>query len=120
MNKSQLIKDILVNLAANDQLPTDMTQLDEHIFDEALKVDVADLEAKAEQHALGQFLSEYPADMEYNEILERIEADNRDDESGDNIILVWEPFEYTDPSSLSENINNAKEATLELLKDVFA
>jgi hypothetical protein len=116
---SKRIKDVLVNLAINDNLPTDMTELDEHIFEEALKLNMTDIEAKAEKHALGQYLSEYPEDMEYNEILERIGSGNLEDKDGDIIIVLWEPFEDRDTSSVVEDINNTKDSTLDLLIEVF-
>lgn len=41
MNFQQRIKDILVDLAANDELPLDMNQLDPSLFDNVLGVDEA-------------------------------------------------------------------------------
>jgi hypothetical protein len=126
MTRSQQIKSILVQLAANDQLPSDMTTLDEHIFDVVFNplpegTDLPDdvlekIEQSAEKQALDGFLTEYPDDMEYNEILERLSNDDLVDDFGDTLILVWEPFEREDPSKVSEYIENSKDSLVELLK----
>lgn len=124
LNKSQMIKSILVNLAAADELPQDMTTLDEHIFDVAFADTPTpterELEAKAEQHALGQFLSEYPENMDYDEIIERLSTGTLDDEDGNTLILIWEPFENRDPSTVAEDIENCKETTFELIKEILS
>jgi hypothetical protein len=116
-NKSKLIKDVLVKLASNDQLPADMNTLDEHIFDDVIKMDIKYLEHHAEQHALGQYLSEYPEDMEYEDIIERLVTNNLVNE--ESHIVIWEPFEEGDPARVAVHIENAKSATLTLLKEVF-
>ena len=114
MSLSKRIKEILINLAADDKLPQNINELDEHVFDQLTTEE--ELQHKAEQHALDQYLTSYPNGMEYNEILERIESGNMVDDNDHTIIIIWEPFELTDPSLVNEYINNCYEATLALLK----
>jgi|WetSurMetagenome_2_1015567.scaffolds.fasta_scaffold19810_5 hypothetical protein len=118
-NKSKLIKDILVTLITNNQLPTDMTKLDEQIFDEALKINEKELEDKANHHALGQYLSMYPSEMSYEDITKRLSNNNLEDDYGETIINIWEPFENKEPSEVAMYIEDCKQATLSLLKEIF-
>ena len=77
------------------------------------------LDKLAENFALDHYLSEYPQDMEYDEIIERISSDNRDDEDDETIIVIWEPFENHDPASVSEHINDLKDAARKLIDNVI-
>lgn len=67
----------------------------------------------AEKHALTTFLSEFPADEDYDDITSRM---SEGDLEG---ILVWEPFEDKDPSQVVEHIENLKDATIELIEAVL-
>ena len=67
----------------------------------------------AEKHALDHFLSDYPHEKEYDDIIDQISEDNMDD------ILIWEPFENHDPSQVAEWIENLKDATIVLIENVL-
>jgi len=112
MSKSKQIKDILVNLADTDQLPMDMYELDESIFDKVFAINEEELLQKAEKYALGQFLSDYSEDLDYDEIIEKLSQGDVED------ILIWQPFENEDPSVVAERIQKAVDSTLELLKEI--
>lgn len=55
----------------------------------------------AEQFALNEWLSEYPRDMTYDEVIDLIHE-------GDDRILVWCWFENCPSPELVENIDNTK------------
>lgn len=52
-----------------------------------------------ERFALSQFLSEYPEDKTFHEILEMIEDSENDD------VLLFDPFYYIEPEVLTEIIS---------------
>lgn len=70
------------------------------------------LDQMAELFALDHFLSEYPKDLEYNEVIGKIEEMDED-------VIVWEPFENTDPGNLTEYIENLKDSAKQLIKDAL-
>jgi len=61
---------------------------------------------KAQQFALGQCLGTYPDDATYEEICGFI-RDDTEDEDGDALVSVWEPFEYCDVVHIMENMVSA-------------
>lgn len=67
-----------------------------------------------ERFALGQYLSEFPEDKSFHEILDIIEKSDFDDEAYDEL-LVWEPFENCDGDNLAALIGALKED----LEEVF-
>jgi len=73
----------------------------------------------AEKHALEQILSEFPKDLEYNIILERIGNDEMFDVEGDEDIIIWDVFEGYDPAQVVEVIENAKDAAVRLIEAVL-
>lgn len=58
--------------------------------------------------ALGQYLSDYPDDKTYEEVLDLILAE-------DESISIWEPFENYDPEWIVENIESLKQTLEEML-----
>lgn len=64
---------------------------------------------KSERCSLSCFLSDYPSDMSYEDILDLLSKGETEDENG-NEINIWEPFENMDPSYVAEQIDNHKEA----------
>ena len=64
-----------------------------------------ELIARCEYFALNQFLSEFPEDMDYDEIIQRLIDDDLD-EDGDPIITVWEPFESHPTEVVAEYIED--------------
>lgn len=67
----------------------------------------------AERHALDHFLSDYPHEKEYDDIIDQISEGNMDD------ILIWEPFENHDPGIVAGWIENLKDATIVLIENVL-
>ena len=55
----------------------------------------------AQTVALGQFLSEYPHDATFSEVLELIE--NKADS-----VTIWEPFEYWPPEDVTAQIEDLR------------
>lgn len=43
MTRQKMIKDILIQMAIDGTLPSDMTELDEHVFDDVFEDSIADL-----------------------------------------------------------------------------
>jgi len=55
----------------------------------------------SERFALGQWLSDYPDDKTYDEVLEMIEEEHDD-------IILWEPIENYPPESVIEMIDDTR------------
>jgi hypothetical protein len=55
----------------------------------------------SERFALGQWLSDYPDDKTYDEVLEMIEEEHDD-------IILWEPIENYPPESVIEIIDDTR------------
>lgn len=55
----------------------------------------------SERFALGQWLSDYPDDKTYDEVLEMITEEHED-------ILLWEPIENYPPESVIEMIDDTR------------
>jgi hypothetical protein len=55
----------------------------------------------SERFALGQWLSDYPDDKTYDEVLEMIEEEHDD-------IILWEPIENYPPESVLEIIDDTR------------
>jgi hypothetical protein len=64
------------------------------------------LRETAETFALNQWLSDYPADMTYNEIINQIESDDYLDHD----IVVWEPIEDYSGEEIAEMIEDTRRA----------
>ena len=64
------------------------------------------IEEQAENFALMQWLSDYPSDMSYDEIIEAIRAD----EWLDKEIYVWELIENETPDEIAYLIESTKES----------
>lgn len=62
-----------------------------------------------EMQALESFLSYFPMDKSYGEILQMIS-----DESDE--VLIWEPFEYHDAEFIIETIENEKSSLIAFSK----
>ena len=55
----------------------------------------------SERFALGQWLSDYPDDKTYNEVLSMITEEHED-------VLLWEPIENYPPESVIEMIDDTR------------
>ena len=62
---------------------------------------------KAQDFVLGQCLSDYPEDATYQEICDWIECRTDDDETGNPLVTVWEPFEDCDVLHIMHNMVSA-------------
>ena len=81
---------------------------------------------RIQRQALGQFLSSYPHDMEYDDILQRLidgeldandeSEDDDDDESG---IVIWEPFENHPTESVAEYIEETFDSLIYCVERMF-
>lgn len=102
----------LVELAADDKIPVDLTTLNYSHFKEAIenfskeKSDL--LEKKIKDVAVGTFISE-KGDSE--EIYEKL-----CDDSGD--VLIWEPFENDSNERIVELIDDLEEHITESIKSL--
>jgi len=79
------------------------------------------LEEKAQQYALGQYLSEVPEDITYEQVINILNNDlspSYTEEDLPDDLQIWEPFEMEDPQTVAEYIENCKDSILELLMDV--
>jgi hypothetical protein len=117
MDIKKEIKQLLVKLAVENKIPSDMNELDEEIFDPIIETLTKEMKESAEISALDEYLSEYPKEKSFDEILKIISTGEADeDESG---IIVWEPFENTDPGNLVDYIQNSKDYHFERLKVII-
>jgi hypothetical protein len=62
---------------------------------------------KAQDFVIGQCLSDYPPDASYDEICDWIECDSADDETGEPLVIVWQPFEDCDVVRIMDNMLSA-------------
>lgn len=115
------IKEILIHLTIECELPSDMNELDENVFLPAFENLETKMEEIAETIALDQYLSDYPKNLSYDEIIEAIE--NEYNENGgmpENIeIDVWCKFENDTPENLVENLHSTRDHALSLMKTLF-
>jgi hypothetical protein len=58
-----------------------------------------ELNTQLEAFILSNYLSDYPENCNFNEVLTLLEDDSDD-------ITVWEPFEYWDKEVLADHIND--------------
>lgn len=106
---------------------------------------ITDIKDTAGNYALGMFLTKFPEDISYGDIvqamsnydvddddcnLKYIGGDDEDDEdevdeedlSSDNVIIdniiVWEPFEHHSLDSISEKIQDVYETQVGILKAI--
>lgn len=63
------------------------------------------LEEKAGDVALGHYLSDYPANIPFGDVLDLIM-------DGDDSVIVWSPFEYEDRNELIDLILGMKKYIL--------
>lgn len=68
----------------------------------------------AERFALMHYLTEWPDDMEFDDVLETIGSDDPDIY---NQVLVWEPFEYYMADSLCGLIEQLRDDAQGLIDD---
>lgn len=94
----EAIKEVLVEMAANDELPIDMTQLDIHEVDKLAKQKLKDDEQYRKLcmiENLGE-LTSYSDDDEIVDALKELqkqEDNGNGDSSADLHVTIWEPFE---------------------------
>lgn len=110
MKLSKLIKDLLIEMAIEGTLPSDMNEFDETLIDNLITE--KSIRETAEKHGLKQILSDIPDNMEYNEIMEAIENGEADEKG----IEIWEPFEGNEGYYITEQIENATNAGENLIK----
>ena len=67
----------------------------------------------AQEFALGQCLSDYPPDASYSDICLMLRCDERNEETDEPLVTVWEPFEYLDVEHIMDNMVSAVERLLE-------
>ena len=67
----------------------------------------------AQDFAIGQCLSDYPPDASYDDICLMLRCDERDEETDEPLVTVWEPFEYLDVEHIMDNMVSAVERLLE-------
>ena len=65
----------------------------------------------AQDFAIGQCLSDYPPDATYEEICSALRC-HEEDEQGELLVTVWEPFEYLDVEHIMDNMVSAVERLL--------
>ena len=61
----------------------------------------------AQDFVIGQCLSDYPPDATYAEIRDWMDFDTVDDETGEYLVTVWEPFENCDVLHIMDNMVSA-------------
>ena len=113
MKFSKLIKDLLIEMAIEGTLPSDMNEFDETTVDSLITKEA--IRKAAEKYGLGQILSTIPEGMEYNDIIEALEDESYQEKG----IVVWQPFEDYNGSYILEQIENATTAGENLINDFF-
>lgn len=58
---------------------------------------------KAENYAISFFLSEWPEELAFDDLLEKLDKQAKYDYSSP--IVIWEPFEDEEPSWIADQIN---------------
>ena len=67
----------------------------------------------AQNFAIGQCLSDYPPNATYEEILDLLNDDEiNQNEDGEPLVTVWQPFEYLDVEHIMDNMVSAVERLL--------
>lgn len=116
----QEIKEILIEKAINNEIPSDMNELNEGIFDSIINNLIEEFEKKAEYAALDQYLSEYPKELSYDEIIDIISKDE-EDLLDDNNIMIWEVVKHAYYSGdLVQYIENTKDCLIKDFKEVIS
>ena len=64
------------------------------------------LHETAETFALNQWLSDYPTNMSYDEIIAQIESDDYLDHD----IVIWEPIEHYSGANIADIIDDCRRA----------
>jgi hypothetical protein len=73
-----------------------------------------------EQRALGQYLSVWPEDKSYAEIVEALKNDtNIEDENGYNMIEIWDPMEGQWYISIAVMIEYEKASLLRFVDNIL-
>jgi hypothetical protein len=67
---------------------------------------------RAQDFVIGQCLSDYPPDATYAEIRDWMDLDTVDDETGEYLVTVWEPFENCNVLHIMDNMVSAVERLL--------
>lgn len=62
---------------------------------------------RAQDFVLGQCLSDWPQNATYDEVCAWIECGTTDDETGEPLVTVWQPFEYCDILRIMDNMLSA-------------
>lgn len=62
---------------------------------------------KAQDFALGQCLSDYPPNATYEDICLMLRCDERDEETDELLVTVWQPFEYLNVEHIMKNMVSA-------------
>jgi hypothetical protein len=91
----EAIKEVLVNMAVNDELPLDMTNLDIHeVVNKAEKDLQNDEDFKRAKmiERLANLVSEDDVTKAYFKLVEQAEID--DSVYADEVVSMWEPVEY--------------------------
>lgn len=70
----------------------------------------------SEDRALGLYLSNYPENQSFSEIIERIKKEDYEGEDEESDINIWEPFENEEGSYVAEQIESAQEGLTDLDK----
>ena len=70
---------------------------------------------KAQDFTIGQCLSDYPPEANYDEIVEILLDDERNysDEEDSPLVTVWEPFEHADIVHIMDNMFSAVKRLLD-------
>jgi hypothetical protein len=68
---------------------------------------------RAQDFVMGQCLSDYPENATYEEVYAWMECDTVDDETGEYLVTVWQPFEDCNILQIMDNMVSAVERLLE-------
>ena len=102
----EAIKEVLVEMTANDELPMDMTQLDIHSVEDKAQEKLKDDEQYKKAcmlDKLSKMLSDEDVEKAFNDLQEQEDKGNGDS-SADMVVGMWQPFEdrYTVSELLEE------------------
>lgn len=70
-----------------------------------------EIQTKAENIALANFLSNVPDNLSYDDIIEKLYDDNFDGLI-DSEIVIWEPFEHFPASDVARYIEDLKDSVM--------
>ncbi|MDY7537580.1 hypothetical protein QN372_00305 [Undibacterium sp. RTI2.1] len=73
----------------------------------------------AERQALGQFLNDWPAGLNFQQVMNMMHGDVPKNEHGRYVITIWQPLEDHDFKQVASFITEAKDNLVGMMEHLF-